>query len=219
MITLSSPRETSAGVGGGSSWAGPLLVAHNGDDITIVSGLPRCGTSLMMQMIDAGGLRALTDEARARDKDNPRGYYELEAVKRTKQDPSWLDTARGRVVKMVYLLLYDLPADRSYRVIFMKRDLREVVRSQADMLARRQTRGADLTDSQMIKAFQGQLAKIQRWLDEQSNFRVLFVNYNDLMKDPAPPVEAVDRFLGGQLHHDAMLRCMDPSLYRQRAGS
>ncbi len=172
----------------------------------------------MMQMIDAGGLRALTDEVRARDENNPRGYYELEAVKRTKQDPSWLDTARGRVVKMVYLLLYDLPADRSYRVIFMKR-VREVVRSQADMLARRQTRGADLTDSQMIKAFQGQLAKIQRWLDEQPNFRVLFVNYSDLMKDPVPPVEAVDRFLGSQLHHDAMLRCMDPSLYRQRAGS
>ena len=194
-------------------------MAHNGDDITIVSGLPRCGTSLMMQMIDAGGLRALTDEARAPDEDNPRGYYELEAVKRTKQDPSWLDTARGRVVKMVYLLLYDLPTDRSYRVIFMKRDLREAVRSQADMLTRRKTRGADLTDSQMIKAFQGQLAKIQRWLDGQPNFRVLCVNYNDLMKDPAPPVEAVNRFLGGRLLRDAMLRCVDPSLYRQRAES
>ena len=194
-------------------------MAHNGDDITIVSGLPRCGTSLMMQMIDAGGLRALTDEARGPDEDNPRGYYELEAVKRTNQDPSWLDTARGRVVKMVYLLLYDLPADRSYRVIFMKRDLREVVRSQADMLARRQTRGADLTDSQMIKAFQGQLAKIQRWLDERPNFRALCINYNDLMKDPAPAVEAVDRFLGGHLDRDAMLRCVDPSLYRRRAGS
>ena len=120
-------------------------MAHNGDYITIVSGLPRCGTSLMMQMIDAGGLRALTDEARAPDEDNPRGYYELEAVKRTNQDPSWLDAAGGKVVKMAYLLLYDLPADRSYRVVFMKRDLREVVQSQAAMLARRQAQGADLT--------------------------------------------------------------------------
>ncbi len=194
-------------------------MAHNGDDITIVSGLPRCGTSLMMQMIDAGGLRALTDEARAPDEDNPRGYYELEAVKRTNQDPSWLDAAGGKVVKMAYLLLYDLPADRSYRVVFMKRDLREVVQSQAAMLARRQAQGADLTESELIKAFQGQLAKIRRWLDERPNFQALFVNYNDLMKDPAPAVEAVNRFLGGRLHRDAMLGCVDPSLYRRRAGS
>ena len=120
----------------------------------------------MMQMIDAGGLRALTDEARAPDEDNPRGYYELEAVKRTNQDPSWLDAAGGKVVKMAYLLLYDLAADRSYRVVFLKRDLREVVQSQAVMLARRQAQGADLTESELIKAFQGQLAKIRRWLDE-----------------------------------------------------
>jgi hypothetical protein len=98
--------------------------------ITIVSGLPRTGTSLMMQMIHAGGIPALTDKVRASDEDNPKGYFELEAVKRTKKDDSWLAEAAGRVVKMVHLLLYDLPVNHQYRVVFMRRELREVVRSQ-----------------------------------------------------------------------------------------
>ena len=96
----------------------------------------------MMQMLEAGGVPALTDHVRARDDDNPRGYFELEAVKRTKRDSSWLEAASGRAVKMVHLLLYDLPADRDYQVIFMRRKLEEVVRSQGRMLERRGTRGA-----------------------------------------------------------------------------
>ena len=191
------------------------------DVITIVSGLPRSGTSLMMQMIDAGGLPALTDRLRTSDPDNPRGYFELEAVKRTKTDDSWLREASGRVVKMVHLLLYDLPPDRSYRVIFMRRELGEVVRSQAVMLQRRGTAGASLTDEQLVKAYEGQLAKIESWLQEQPNFTVNVVSYNDLMADPTPAAAAVNEFLGGGLDVAAMLRNIDPSLYRQRepAGS
>jgi hypothetical protein len=186
------------------------------DVITIVSGLPRTGTSLMMQMIHAGGITALTDSIRARDEDNPKGYFEFEAVKRTKKDGSWLAEAGGRVVKMVHILLYDLPADRSYRVVFMRRDLREVVRSQGVMLERRGTDGAGLTDEQLIKAYEGQLTKVERWLDQRSNFAVHFVSYNDLMGDPSPTIEAVNAFLGGGLDAGAMLACVDPSLYRQR---
>ncbi len=191
------------------------------DVITIVSGLPRSGTSLMMQMIDAGGLPALTDRLRTRDQDNPRGYFELEAVKRTKIDDSWLREASGRVVKMVHLLLYDLPPDRSYRVIFMRRELGEVVRSQAVMLQRRGTAGASLTDEQLVKAYEGQLAKIESWLQEQPNFTVNVVSYNDMMADPTPAAAAVNQFLGGGLDVAAMLGNIDPSLYRQRepAGS
>ena len=191
------------------------------DVLTIVSGLPRSGTSLMMQMIDAGGLPAITDRVRASDDDNPRGYFELEAVKRTRTDNSWLQQTPGRVVKIVHLLLYDLPADRSYQVVFMRRELGEVVRSQAVMLRRRGTRGASLTDEQLIKAYEGQLATIERWLAEQPNFRVHFVSYNDLMADPAPAAAAVNAFLGGGLNVATMQRSIDPSLYRQRqaAGS
>lgn len=187
------------------------------ESITIVSGLPRSGTSLMMQMIDAGGIPAMTDHVRAGDEDNPRGYFELEAVKRTGKDPSWLDGARGRVVKLVHVLLYDLPPDSSYRVVFMRRELQEVVRSQSVMLERRGTTGAALTTEQLIKAYQGQLAKIEQWLGERDNFDVLYVSYNELMSDPAAAVEAVNAFLGGSLKTDAMLGSVDPSLYRQRA--
>ena len=51
------------------------------DFITVVSGLPRSGTSLMMQMLSAGGLPALTDDLREADESNPRGYFEFEPVK------------------------------------------------------------------------------------------------------------------------------------------
>src|SRR5437764_1475845 len=99
-------------------------------EIIVVSGLPRAGTSLMMQMLDNGGIEVLTDGVRAADTDNPRGYYELEKVKRLKQDASWLPQARGKVFKMVSQLLYDLPASEAYRVLFMERDFDEMLRSQ-----------------------------------------------------------------------------------------
>jgi hypothetical protein len=186
-------------------------------EITIVSGLPRSGTSLMMQMLDAGGLKALTDKVRGSDEDNPRGYYELESVKRTKTDPSWLDEAAGRVVKMVHVLLYDLPRDHAYRVLFMKRDLREVVRSQGVMLRRRGTKGANLTDEQLMSAYEGQLAKIESWLADQPGFDVLYISYNDLMADPARAAADVNRFLDGSLDEEQMLSHVDQALYRQRA--
>ncbi len=186
-------------------------------EVNIVSGLPRSGTSLMMQMLDAGGLKALTDRVRASDEDNPHGYFELEAVKRTKKDPSWLDQAAGRVVKMVHVLLYDLPGDRAYRVLFMKRDLREVVRSQGVMLKRRGTDGARLTDEQLISAYEGQLTKIESWLAGQPGFDVLYISYNDLMTDPGRATVEVSRFLGGSLDEEQMLSHVDPALYRQRA--
>jgi hypothetical protein len=187
------------------------------DEINIVSGLPRSGTSLMMQMLDAGGLEALTDHVRAKDEDNPRGYFEFEAVKRTKKDASWLKDAGGRVVKMVHVLLYDLPPGRAYRVVFMKRDLREVIKSQTVMLDRRGTTGANLTDEQLMKAYEGQLGKIEGWLAEQPSFQVLYVSYNELMEDPAGAAQAVNKFLGGSLDEEAMLKHVDPTLYRQRA--
>ncbi len=184
--------------------------------ITIVSGLPRSGTSLMMQMVNAAGIPALTDHVRAQDEDNPRGYYELEAVKKTRTDHSWLEGATGRVVKLVHLLLYDLPPDHSYRVIFMRRRLSEVVRSQGVMLERRGTRGAQLTAEQLIKAFEGQIDKVQQWLAGQSSFQVHYVDYNKLVENPGPAVAAINAFLGGGLDEQAMLATVDPSLYRQR---
>ena len=186
------------------------------EHITIVSGLPRSGTSLMMQMIDKGGIPALTDEIREADEDNPKGYYEFEPVKKTKEDASWLERAPGKVVKMVHLLLLDLPLDRDYRVVFTKRNIEEVVASQDVMLTRSGKSTGTLSHEKIIKVFETQLQKVSRYLEEHANFRVLYVHYNELISDPKPSVKAVDEFLGGELNTDAMLDVVDPSLYRQR---
>src|SRR5687767_12088310 len=135
--------------------------------VTVVSGLPRSGTSLMMQMISAGGIPALTDEVRTADEDNPRGYLEFERVKRIKQDTSWLDEARGKVVKMVHLLLYDLPLDRPYRVVFMRRNLDEVLASQRKMLERQGKQGAQIPEAQLRKVFEDQVKKVTTWMATQ----------------------------------------------------
>ncbi len=186
------------------------------DIVNIVSGLPRSGTSMMMRMIDAGGIPALTDNIRAADDDNPRGYYEFEPVKKTKEDPSWLHNAGGKVVKMVYRLLYDLPPDRTYRVVFMQRDLREVIASQDVMLQRRGRDGGEISEEKLLDLFRQQLADFDRWIADQPNFSIVHVNYNDVLNDPKPAVETVNNFLGGQLDTTAMAATVEPQLYRQR---
>src|SRR6516165_3287109 len=109
---------------------------HMSSEIIIVSGLPRSGTSLMMQMLDQGGLPVVTDNIRSADTYNPRGYYEYEQVKKIKQDASWRPAARGKVFKMISQLLYDLPPTERYLIIFMARDMDEMLRSQDKMLER-----------------------------------------------------------------------------------
>ncbi len=187
------------------------------EPITIVSGLPRSGTSLMMQMLAAGGLPALTDEIRAADEDNPRGYLEFEPVKKTRQDPSWLERAPGKAVKMVYLLLRDLPATHRYRVIMMNRALPEVIASQQAMLVRSGKTGANLPPEKMASIFAGQLAQTSRWLAAQPNFETLAVNHRECIEHPAAAATAVNTFLGGHLDPSARAAAVDPALYRQRS--
>ena len=185
--------------------------------ITIVSGLPRSGTSLMMQMLYAGGLPALTDRIRAADSDNPRGYFEFEQVKQIKKDRAWLADARGRVVKMVHLLLQDLPLDRQYRVIMMRRDLHEVIASQTKMLQRSGKSGANLSAEQLIKVYESQLAAVMSWLRERpDHFRVFELHYADLIADPHGQSLRVAKFLESGLDVRAMAAAVDPELYRNR---
>jgi hypothetical protein len=184
--------------------------------LTIVSGLPRSGTSMMMHMLEAGGISALVDNIRKADEDNPRGYHEFEPVKQTRKDPSWLKDADGHVVKMVYRLLYDLPPDRQYRVVFMQRKLEEVIASQNVMLARQAKPGGSLSDEKLMAVFKTELESVYRWLEKQPNFRVLFVDYNEVMQDAGPAVDTLNRFLGGKLNTDAMMKVVEPDLYRQR---
>ncbi len=185
--------------------------------LTIVSGLPRSGTSMMMQMLDKGGIEALTDNIRTPDEDNPKGYYEFEPVKKTKDDASWLTDAPGKVVKMVHVLLMDLPDDKEYRVVMMRRHMDEIVKSQNIMLDRNQKGGGDMDPEIIKKVFTQQLDKVYQWVESHPNFQMLEVWYNEMLKEPGPIVEKIDAFVGGGLDRDAMGAVVDPTLYRNRA--
>ena len=166
------------------------------NEIIIVSGLPRSGTSLMMQMLDNGGVTVVTDNIRTADTDNPRGYYEFEKVKKIKEDVSWLPATRGKAFKMVSQLLYELPPTEKYRVIFMERDLDEMIRSQEKMLTRL---GKPAAPADAIKQhFTRHLEKLRSWLAEQRNFEVLYVQYKEVVEHPAFQAVRISEFLPGQ---------------------
>ena len=183
--------------------------------VTIVSGVPRSGTSLMMSMLVAGGLEPLQDGVRAADEDNPRGYYELEAVKKLKEDTTWVRGAAGRVVKVVHVHVKDLPREGvRYRVVLMKRELGEVLRSQRKMLERRGKPGGNLSDERAAVLFAKQVEELERFLESEPAFEWKAVSYNDLVRDPAPLAAAVNAILGGGLDEAAMRAQVDPGLYR-----
>ncbi len=183
-------------------------------DIIIVSGLPRSGTSLMMQLLDKGGIEVVTDHIRTADTDNPRGYYEFERVKKVKQDPSWLPAVRGKAVKMVSQLLYDLPATERYRIIFMERHLGEVLDSQEKMLLRLGREAAPRTE--MTKAYTLHLDRLQSWLAKQANMAVLRVEYGAIVAEPEREAARVKEFLAGRLEVVEAVGAIDPGLYRNR---
>jgi len=184
--------------------------------ITVVSGVPRSGTSLMMQMLAAGGMELLTDGVRAADEDNPRGYFEWEPVKRLQQEPGRIAEAEGKVVKVISSLLMSLPRDRSYRVLFMHRPLAEVVASQAEMIRRRGTQGAALTPPALAAALEGHVRQVMAWLDKQPHIRVCHVHYHRLLQEPQAQTDSILAFLDQPLNRAAMLAQIDPSLRCQR---
>lgn len=188
-----------------------------GQFITIVSGLPRSGTSMMMKMLEAGGLPVLTDHQRAADEDNPKGYYEFERVKKLPEgDYAWLPEARGKVVKVISALLEHLPGDFDYRVIFMQRKMEEILASQKQMLMRANKPSEDISDDDLAAMYTRHLASVQAWLAARPNFRVLYVDYNDLLVRPETHLPQINGFLGGKLDIEKMTFVVDPALYRQR---
>ena len=190
---------------------------HDSDEIIIISGLPRSGTSMLMAMLEAGGFELLTDGIRTADEDNPKGYYEFEPIKKIKTDQSWLENAKGKVVKGISQLLLDMPPTYNYRVVFVRRDLDEVLASQKKMLVRRGTEKGGTSDEDMRTLFLKHLEHVTDWLRRQKNFHVLYVNYNKLLKDPAGDIERINRFFAGRLNAQAMREVIDEKLYRNRA--
>ena len=188
--------------------------------ITIVSGLPRSGTSLMMQMLDAGGLPVLSDGERKADTDNPKGYLEWERIKQLPKDPSLIAEAEGKVVKVISQLILSLPADYEYRIVFMQRPLPEVLKSQDEMLRRRGNADAissSSTDTSAIEeAFQRHLIEVNRWLAGRRNLQVSRVHYHRVLREPKAVAEEITAFLQVPLDIEAMVRQVDGSLYRNR---
>lgn len=184
--------------------------------ITIVSGLPRSGTSLMMQMIVAGGLQPLTDGERKADTDNPRGYLEWERIKQLPKDPSIIAEAEGKVVKVISQLLLSLPDGHEYRIIFMQRPLPEILKSQEEMLKRRGNYEPGGDSSPIEEAFQRHLIEVNRWLAAKPNIQILRVHYHRALREPKATAESVADFLEVSLDLDAMTSEVDQSLYRNR---
>jgi len=184
--------------------------------ITIVSGLPRSGTSLMMQMLAAGGLSVLSDGERRADVDNPRGYLEWERIKQLPKDPSCIAEGEGKVVKVISQLLLALPEGYEYRVIFMQRPLPEVLASQEKMLANRGTTSQAPDKSIMTRAFQNHLFEVNSWLNSRPNVKVLRVSYHQVLEAPKAVVDSLAEFLAVSLDVQAMIQQVDASLYRNR---
>jgi len=170
---------------------------------------------MMMKMLEAGGLAPVIDGIRSADEDNPKGYYELEAVKRTKQDPSWITDARGKVVKVISQLLQDLPADEHYKVVFMRRNLDEVLASQQKMLVRRDEED-ESTDGDMKEMFASHVEEVEGWMRAADHVDVLFVSYNRMQSDSDSQIARVCKFMDADLNSDKMATIIDPTLYRQR---
>lgn len=190
------------------------------DTITIVSGLPRSGTSMMMSMLDAGGIPPVQDGIRTADEDNPKGYYEFERVKKIKEDKAWLPEAKGKVVKMISQLLLDLPTEGyTYKILFMRRAMPEILASQKEMMKRRGTiKDGGPSDQDMADLLGKHVEQVLKWVDKQNCMQLLEVDYNAMLKNAVPHIAAVNAFLGGNLDTAAMSAVVDKNLYRQRKG-
>lgn len=188
-----------------------------GQPIVVVSGLPRSGTSMTMKMLEAGGMQILTDGVRTADESNPKGYYEFAPVMNLHQetDKRWLAQARGKALKIISFLLPDLPETNNYKVIFMHRNLHEVMASQAKMLDQRgEEKGED--DGRLFSSYQDQLKQTQQLLARRSCFDVLDVEYTSVLDSSATEADRIRSFVGGGLDATSMTAVVDHQLYRNR---
>ncbi len=186
------------------------------EPVIVVSGLPRCGTSMMMRMLEAGGIGVVVDNTRPPDEDNPRGYYEFERVKKLPHDTDWLGESAGKAVKMVSMLLCHLPQTYRYKIIFMRRNVTEMIASQKRM-RERQGQGLAADPAELERIYTKHLQGIDAWLAAQSNMEVLHMSYNQILDAPGENAGKVRQFLRPDLSVAKMLGVLDRSLYRNIA--
>ena len=198
-----------------------LFGPNRGEPIVVVSGLPRSGTSMMMRMLEAGVLAILSDAERTADIDNPKGYFELERIKSLEKEPdkSYLREGRGKAIKAISFLIKDLPDDNDYRVIFMRRDLDEVLVSQEKMIARLDQGDTTAENEAMKEAYRNDIVRTRLHCRKRTNFELIEVHYKEAIEDPAAACRTVNVFLGGILDEAAMRDAIDAALYRNRSGA
>jgi len=185
--------------------------------ITVVSGLPRSGTSMMMNMLEQGGIPLLVDGIRGSDKDNPNGYFEFEPVKKlADNDSAWLVQAQGKAIKIISSLLVKLPRGFTYRTIFLLRDIPEILASQKQMLIRRGKPLDKTSDQELSSLFENHLKQTFAWIKKQQTMECVTVNYTNLIKNPAPGIDKINRLFDNRLDKKKMAEVIDPSLYRQK---
>ncbi len=185
--------------------------------ITVVSGLPRSGTSMMMQMLAKGGHEVFTDEERAADDNNPRGYYEHEAVKSLHKSNKWLVNARDKAIKVIAQLIESLPSTYKYKIIFMERDLNEVVTSQRKMLNRLGKETADdVMPLELIQSFEATIRDVKMWAAKQSNVEIVYVKHADVINNPFEQALRINEFLDYKLLPELMAEAVDRKLYREK---
>ena len=191
-----------------------------GEPLVVVSGLPRSGTSMMMRMLEAGGLPIMTDGARSADVDNPKGYFEHERIKDLERetDKSYLRAGRGKALKVISFLIPHLPDENDYRVVFMRRDLDEVLSSQDKMIQRLGTTDAAADREAMKEAYRNDIVRTRLLCRKRPNMEMVEIQYKATVEDPAATARLVNEFLGGGLDEAAMRQAVDESLYRNRAG-
>ena len=187
--------------------------------LIVVSGLPRSGTSMMMRMLEAGGVNLVVDNVRDADDDNPKGYYEDERIKNLKEDNSWLKNLDDKAVKIISLLLYHLPKTKEYKIIFMLRDMKEILLAQKRMLQRQNDKTNDIDDEILSDKFNDHLKKIKKWIKQQDHIECLYVDYHDVIKQPLKNAERVRHFLNKDLNVALMAQAVDEKLYRNRRRS
>lgn len=184
------------------------------NQIIIVSGLPRSGTSLMMQMLQAAGIALYTDNKRRADIHNPQGYFEHQQVKNLAHNNAWIYEARGKAVKIVSPLLFHLPQDLSYKIIFMQRDLDEIIISQNKMLEREHKSVIEVSHADIRKYYLKHLSAVEHRLRKSENIEYIIVSFNELFINPVELVGQIGRFIGSPLEIEKMVKAIDPSLYR-----
>ena len=182
------------------------------DQIVVVSGLPRSGTSLMMQMLYQGGIETLTDHNRKADDSNPKGYFEYDPVKSLHKDNSWLDLAQNKSVKIVAPLLKFLSPKYRYKVIFMNRDLGEIIKSQQKMIGKNQ----DALPLKLFEAYDKQLRQVEIWKQKEPGVELIYVDYKDVLNQTDEVIQKISSFLGMDLNTEAMAACVDRTLYRNK---